>query len=123
MIVPEICDLTISGYLSNPLFKRFNKILINTICTNFTDNAQQLFARKFPSGKTKKIANEWMNLGFKTPELAKQFHKAAYNSWERNLHALQPEKIFFTKVNTSGDLLTNNIIICRDWRGKANLNY
>ena len=119
MINPKICDLMTSSYLRNPLFKRFNKILINTVFTNFTDNAQQLLRRKFPPGSTKKIAREWRSLGFKTAELAQEFHNEAYKSWERNLHILKPEKIFFTKVDASGDLLINNDIACKGWKEKA----
>ena len=122
MIDPEICNLMISSYLSNPLFKRFNKILVNTIYTDFTSNAQQLFARKFPRIDTRKISEKWRNIGFKKAELAEQFHKEAYNSWERSLHTLHPEKIFFTTVTNSGDLSINNHIACSNWREKANLN-
>lgn len=119
MIDPETCDLMTSSYLRNPLFKRFKKILINTVFTNFTDNADQLLRRKFPPGTTEKIAREWRTLGFKTAELAQEFHNEAYKSWERNLHILKPEKIFFTKVAPSGDLLINNNIACKSWKEKA----
>jgi hypothetical protein len=116
MVDPEICDLMISSYLSNPLFKRFKKILINTVFTNFSENAHQLLTRKFPPGTTKKMAREWRTLGFKTAESAQQFHKEAYKSWERNLHALKPEKISFTKVDASGDLWINNNVAYKNWK-------
>ena len=119
MIDPEICNLMTSSYLRNPLFKRFKKILINTVFTEFTNNAQQLLERKFPPENTKKIAKEWRNLGFKTAESAKEFHNQAYNAWERNLHILKPERILFTKVDSSGDLLINNNIACKNWKEKA----
>ena len=119
MIDPEICNLMTSSYLRNPLFKRFKKILINTVFTNFTDNAHQLLRRKFPLENNKKIAREWKNLGFKTADLAQEFHNEAYKAWERNLHILKPEKIFFTKVNSSGDLLINNDIACKNWKEQA----
>ena len=120
MIDPEICDLMISSYLSNPLFKRFNKVLINTVFANFSENTHQLLTRKFPPGTKKTMASEWRNLGFKTVESAQQFHKEAYKSWERNLHALKPEKIYFTKVdNNNGDLLINNNTACENWKGKT----
>lgn len=119
MLNPKVCNLMTSSYLRNPLFKRFKKILINTVFTEFTDNAQQLLGRKFPPGNTKKIAKEWRNLGFKTAESAKEFHNQAYKAWERNLHILKPERIFFTKVDSSGDLLINNNIACKNWKEKA----
>ena len=45
MADPELCDLMISGYLSNPLFKRFKRILINTVYTDFRRNSNQLLER------------------------------------------------------------------------------
>ena len=121
MIEPKICDLMVSSYLKNPFFKRFNKILINTIYTDFTINAKQLFGRKFLPGSTEKIADSWRNLGFKTADLAERFHREAYNSWERNLHLLKPEKIFITSVNASDSLIINNKIVCNDWTNNAKL--
>ena len=56
MVIPEICDLMISSYVSNPFFKRFNNILVNTICTNFRNNALQLNARKSPETKIEKAS-------------------------------------------------------------------
>ena len=121
MIIPEICDLMVSSYVSNPFFKRFNNILVNTICTNFRNNALQLNARKSSEFKTEKASAGWKNLGFKSAESAKKFHKEAYNSWERNLHILQPEKILFTTISTSGHLIINNEVTCTDWRTKAKI--
>ena len=34
MAKPELCDLMVYGYLSNPLFKRFDKIVINAITSS-----------------------------------------------------------------------------------------
>ena len=121
MIIPEICDLMISSYVSNPFFKRFNNILVNTICTNFRNNALQLNARKSPGTKIEKASAGWKNLGFKSAESAKKFHKEAYNSWERNLHILQPEKILFTMISASGHLTINNEVTCADWRAKTKI--
>ena len=39
------------------------------------------------------------------------FHKETYNSWERNLHILKPEKTFITSVSESDELFINNKII------------
>ena len=116
MIAPDICDLMVSSYLKNPFFKRFDRILINTIYTNFENNADQLFKRKLTPKGIKKIATEWRNLGFKSTDLAMSFHKETYNSWERNLHILKPEKTFITSVSESDELFINNKIICKNWK-------
>jgi hypothetical protein len=55
MIAPDICDLMVSSYLKNPFFKRFDRILINTIYTNFENNADQLFKRKLTPKGIKKL--------------------------------------------------------------------
>ena len=113
MVKQKICDLMISGYLSNPIFGRYKKILVNTVYTKFEDNSRQLHSRY--KGKPKKLKN----LGFTTANLARQFHSEAYKSWNRNLYILRPEKIQFTHVNESGDLLINNELICKNWRSKV----
>ena len=115
----EICDLMITAYLSNPLFKRFDKILVNTINSSFKQNSEQLLKRKFPSKTEGKLQDKWKNLGFKNEELAKHFHKEVHKSWERNIHILRPERIYFTKVDEAGDLLINNEIACKEWTKKA----
>ena len=116
MIAPDICDLMVSSYLKNPFFKRFERILINTIYTNFETNSRQLFERLSTLGSTKKVVSQFKNLGFKSADLAAQFHKEAYDSWERNLHLLNPEKMFITSVSDSDELFINNKIICKNWK-------
>ncbi len=116
MIAPDVCDLMISSYLKNPFFKRFDRILVNTIYSNFENNAKQLFERKLTQGSTNKIADAWRNLGFKSIDLAANFHKEAYSSWERNLHLLKPEKIFITSVSEFDELFINNKLVCKNWR-------
>ena len=123
MAKPELCDLMVSGYLSNPLFKRFDKILVNTITSSFSNNSQQLLKRKFPSTTKQEIQKKWKHLGFKKRDLAQKFHKEVYKSWERNIHILQPEGIYFTKVSEGGDLLVNNEIACKGWSKKALKNH
>ena len=121
MIVPEICDLMISSYASNPFFKRFNNICVNTICTNFRNNALQFNTRKSLKTKTEEASAGWENLRFKPAKSAEKFHKEAYNSWERNLYFLHPEKILFTTISASGDLTINNAVTYTDWRAKAKI--
>ena len=123
MAKPELCDLMVSGYLSNPLFKRLDKILINTITSIFSNNIQQLLKRKFPSKTKEEIQEKWENLGFKKRELAQQFNKEAYKSWERNIHILKPEDIYFAKASENEDLLINNEIACKGWSKKALKNH
>ena len=123
MIAPDICDLMVSSYLKNPFFKRFNRILINTIYTNFENNSKQLFERLLTRGSTNKAASQWKNLGFKSANLASQFHKEAYNSWERNLYLLNPEKMFITSVSDSDELFINNKIIRKNWKSESSLKF
>ena len=59
---------------------------------------------------------------YKRSALAKQAHDAIYNSWERNIYLLKPERIFHTLVSDLGDLLTNNQCICKEWTKKAGLD-
>ena len=118
MVKQKICDLMVSGYLSNPIFRRYKKILINTVYTKFEDNSRQLHSRSSfmeVEGKPSKLKN----LGFTTAKLARRFHREAYKSWNRNLYILKPEQIQFTHVNESGDLLINNELICKNWRSKV----
>jgi len=119
MAKPELCDLMITAYLSNPLFKRFDKVLVNTIVSSFTKNSEQLLKRNFPSKTEGNFHDKWKNLGFKERELAQKFHKEVYKSWERKMHILKPESIFFTKVDDAGNLLINNEIACKEWTKKA----
>ena len=122
MIIPEICNLMISSYVSNPFFKRFDNILVNTICTNFKNSALQLNSRKSPETKIEKASAGWKNLGFKSAESAKKLHKETHHSWERNLYLLHPEKILFTTISASGHLTINNEVTCSDWRSKAKIH-
>ena len=110
MIDPMICDLMISGYLSNPMFKRFNKVLINTVHTSFKNNSRQLYAR---------ISRKY--LGFSKVDLARRFHKEAYNAWYRNLYKLHPVRVDSTHVDSSGNLVVNNQSICDNWKSKLNI--
>ncbi|AII48946.1 hypothetical protein KR52_07300 [Synechococcus sp. KORDI-52] len=47
----------ISGYLSNPLFRRFKRILINTVYTDFRRNSNQLLERVRSKGSQRRISN------------------------------------------------------------------
>ena len=115
----EIYDLMITAYLSNPLFKRFEKILVNTINSSFKQNSEQLLKRKFPSKTEGKLQDKWKKLDFKNGELVKHFRKEVHKSWERNIHILRPERIYLTKVDEAVDLLINNEIAYKEWTKKA----
>ena len=106
-----------------PLFKRFNRVLINTIYTNFENNSKQLFERLLMHGSTNKAACQWKNLGLKSANLASQFHKEAYDSWGRNLHLLNPEKMFITSVNDTDELLINNKSFAKTGKSASNLKF
>ena len=97
--------------------------MINTIYTNFENNSKQLLERLLTRGSTNKAASQWKNLGFKSANLASQFHKEAYDSWERNLHLLNPEKMLITSVRDSDELFINNKIICKNWKSESSLKF
>lgn len=118
MIDPMICDLMISGYLSNPMFKRFNKVLINTVHTSFKNNSRQLYARNSRQEVPGKPSKH-KNLGFSKVNLARRFHKEAYNAWHRNLYKLHPVRVDSTHVDLSGNLVVNNQSICDNWKSKV----
>ena len=115
---PEICNLMTSSYLKNPFFSRFKEILINTIDIDYIRNSHQFKARRKEMGK-KGAKTELFR--YRRSALAKQAHNAIYNSWERNIYLLKPEKIFHTFVSDPGDLLMNNQCICKEWSQKAGL--
>ena len=109
---PEICDLMISSFLRHKFFSRFEYIAVNTVYTNHNTNQLQARRRNSPDKniKLKKASRRY----------AKE-HQAMYKAWEKNIHLLQPSKIFFTTANEDGDLYSNNQCICKNWSQKAGL--
>ena len=112
---PDICDLMISSFLGHSFFQRFSKILVNTIDSTFHKSNKQFISRSKLQGKRSKLYGTNKSQGRKA-------HQAMYASWDRNLHTLKPEKIFYTKVDSSGSLFVNNQCLSKQWSKKMGLN-
>ena len=112
---PDICDLMLSSFLSHSFFPRFSKILVNTIDSTFHKSNKQFTSRSTLRGKRSKLYGKNKSQGRKA-------HQTMYASWNRNIHILKPEKIFFTRVDNGGSLFVNNQCLSEQWSSKLGLN-
>ena len=70
----------VSSHLKNPFFERFDRILINTIYTNFDNNAEQLFKRKLTPKSIKnrkRMEKSWVYI-----------YRPSYELSQRNIQLL-----------------------------------
>ena len=102
--LPSENDQMMRAYLQHPFFQRFKRILVNTVRCEYSENAQQLSARK-----AKMSANELTSQAqlrykyFQAPDaMAQAIHQELYAAWERNLSLLEPAALFTTQVSESG---------------------
>jgi len=103
-------------YLQRPFFRRFKRILVNTVHCNFSDTARQLAVRKQKRSSNSRRLEQCRNKYFLAPEaIAQSIHRELYASWERNLSMLDPAAVFTTQVSASGDLLVNGSLLVADW--------
>ena len=119
MIEEEICNLMIKSFLNNPLFKRYKRILINTVNTNIESCSKQLIKRRFLGQQKRKQREAMKNLGFDSLEDAKKFHKSVYSSWEHNIKDINAERVQSMTVDKAGNLILDNNVIFTNWRGKV----
>ena len=115
--VPFENDQVMRSYLRYPFFKRFKRIVINTVHCDFLDNAQQLTGRKAKKS-FKTMASEFRPKYkyFQAPDqMAQSIHHELFASWERNLSMLNPAAVFTTQVSESGDLLLNGSLLVAEW--------
>ena len=109
-------DQMMQFYLQNSFFRRFKRILVNTVHCNFSDPARQLAVRKQKRSSSSRRLEQCRNKYFLAPEaIAQSIHHELYASWERNLSMLDPAALFTTKVSESRDLLVNGSLIVPDW--------
>ena len=114
--LPSENDQMMRAYLGHPFFKRFSRIVVNTVHCRYSANAQQLSARK-----AKKRGSQWASQPhrykyFQAPDSTAQFiHQELYAAWERNLSMLDPAAMLTTQVSDSGDLLLNGSLLVADW--------
>ena len=116
--IPFENDQIMRAYLQYPFFKRFKRIVVNTVYCDFSVNARQLTGRKIKrSAKTLSPQSRYKY--FKVPDLmAQSIHQELYASWERNLSTLNPAAVFATQVSESGDLLLNGSLLVADWSNR-----
>ena len=116
--IPFENDQIMRAYLQYPFFKRFKRIVVNTVYCDFSVNARQLTGRKI-KGSAKTLSPQSRYKYFKAPDLmAQSIHQELYASWERNLSTLNPAAVFATQVSESGDLLLNGSLLVADWSNR-----
>jgi hypothetical protein len=109
-------DQMMRFYLQRPFFKRFNRILVNTVHCNFSDTARQLAVRKEKRSSNSRTLEQCRSKYFLAPEaIAESIHQELYAAWERNLSLLEPAALFTTQVSESGDLLLNGSLLVAGW--------
>jgi hypothetical protein len=115
--LPSENDQMMRAYLQHPFFKRFKRIVVNTVHCEYSENAKQLSARKA------KTSANWLTSQaqprykyFQAPDaMAQAIHQELYAAWERNLSLLEPAALFTTQVSESGDLLLNGSLLVAGW--------
>ena len=110
-------DQMMRAYLQHSFFKRFRRIVVNTVRCEYSENAQQLSARKTKTranGLASQVQPRYKY--FRASEaIAQSIHHELYASWDRNLSLLDPAAIFTTQVSESGDLLLNGSLLVAEW--------
>ena len=101
----------------HPFFKRFKRILVNTVRCEYSENAQQLSARKAKMSEKGLTSQAQLRYKyFQAPDvMAQVIHQGLYAAWERNLSLLEPAALFTTQVSESGDLLLNGSLLVAGW--------
>ena len=112
---PAENDQMMCAYLQQPFFKRFRRIVVNTVQCDYSTNSLQLARRKAKSRQNPNMLKR-RHKYFQAPDaIAQSIHRELYSSWSRNLPILGPAAVFTTQVSRSGDLLLNGSILVRGW--------
>ena len=112
---PAENDQMMRSYLQCPLFKRFKRIVVNTIRCDYEVNSSQLAGRKAKARNDLSILKRRQKFFLAPDAIAQSIHAELYASWERNLSTLNPSAVFTTQVSESGDLLLNGSLLVADW--------
>ena len=113
---PAENDLMMRSYLQRPFFKRFRRIVVNTVQCEYSANALQLAERKAKRRKKNPCIHERRYKYFLAPDaVAQSIHQELYASWRRNLSILNPVADLTTEVSASGDLLLNGSVLVVGW--------
>lgn len=114
--LPSENDQMMRAYLQHSFFKRFKRIVVNTVRCEYSENARQLSARKAQRGGSQQAKQPHRYKYFQAPDVVAQtIHQELYAAWERNLSLLDPAAVFSTQVSDSGDLLLNGSLLVADW--------
>ena len=110
-------DQMMRAYLQHSFFKRFRRIVVNTVRCGYSENAQQLSARKAKMRASSPASRVQPRYKYfqASDEMAQAIHHELYASWDRNLSLLDPAAIFTTQVSESGDLLLNGSLLVAEW--------
>ena len=115
---PAENDHMMRSYLQCPLFKRFKRIVVNTIRCDYVVNSSQLAGRKAKARNDLSILERRQKFFLAPDAIAQSIHAELYASWERNLSTLNPSAVFTTQVSESGDLLLNGSLLVADWSNR-----
>ena len=110
-------DQMMRAYLQHSFFKRFRRIVVNTVRCEYSANSQQLSARKAKmraGGPASRVQPRYKYFQA-SDAMAQAIHHELYASWDRNLSLLDPAAIFTTQVSESGDLLLNGSLLVAEW--------
>ena len=115
--LPSENDQMMRAYLQHPFFKQFKRILVNTVRCEYSENAQQLSARKAKMSANRLTFQTQLRYKyFQAPDvMAQVIHQELYAAWERNLLLLEPAALFTTQVSESGDFLLNGSLLVAGW--------
>ena len=112
---PAENDQMMCAYLQQPFFKRFRRIVVNTVQCEYSANSLQLAGRK-SKGRSSPHMRKRRHKYFQAPDaIAQSIHRELYSCWRRNLPILDPAAVFKTQVSRSGDLLLNGSVLVRGW--------
>ena len=112
---PAENDQMMQSYLQCPFFKRFKRIVINTIRCDYAVNSLQLAGRKAKARNDASILEQRQKFFLAPDAMAQSIHAELYASWARNLSTLNPSAVFTTQVSESGDLLLNGTLLVAEW--------
>lgn len=115
LLEPGENDQMMRSYLQRPFFKRFKRIVVNTVQCDYRSNSLQLSGRKAKGRQDPRILKRRHKYFLAPDVMAQSIHAELYAAWQRNLSILNPAAVFTTQVSKSGDLLLNGSVLVAGW--------
>ena len=115
LLEPRENDQMMRSYLQRPFFKRFKRIVVNTVQCDYRLNSLQLSGRKAKGRQDPRILKRRHKYFLAPDVMAQSIHAELYASWQRNLSILNPAAVYTTQVSKSGDLLLNGSVLVPGW--------